>query len=196
MTGDRPETGRRPDRVPASWFADLYRDDPDPWRFATSPYEARKFDLTVACLPRPSYRSAFEPGCAFGALTARLAPRCERLLAADAVPEVVDRARDALPGVDIEVLDLPEQWPAGPFDLVVLSELAYYFPAPELDRLLDAAVASLEAGGDLLAVHWLGPTSYPLPGDVVARRIGARPELDRLVTHLEAEFELGVWRRR
>ena len=42
-------------------------------------YEARKYGLTVAALPRRRYRRAFEPGCGSGLLTALLAPRVDRI---------------------------------------------------------------------------------------------------------------------
>lgn len=190
---------RRQDRVPADWFAQLYRADPDPWRFASSEYEDRKFALTLASLPRRQYRSGFEPGCSFGVLTARLAMRCGRLLAADVVPEVVDRARSALadwPHVEVELRAIPEQWPQGPFDLVVLSELGYYFTAPELDGIVDRATDTLDAGGDLVAAHWRGSTDYPLTAEQVHARVDRQPGLEVLVRHEEPEFLLGVWRRR
>jgi len=37
-------------------FEELYRADPDPWSFATSQYEQRRYDLTVASLLRARYR--------------------------------------------------------------------------------------------------------------------------------------------
>jgi len=64
-----------------SSFEELYRADPDPWQFATSRYEQRRYDITVACLPEERYGAAFEPGCAVGELTRRLAGRCDRVLA-------------------------------------------------------------------------------------------------------------------
>ena len=42
-------------------FEQMYRDSDDPWAFETSPYEQRKYAVTVASLPRLRYRSAYEP---------------------------------------------------------------------------------------------------------------------------------------
>lgn len=191
--------GRRTTRVPAGWFDERYAGGADPWGFESSAYEARKFDLTVACLPEARYGAAVEPGCAFGTLSRRLAARCDRLLAFDASEVVVRRAAAALadlPQVEVRHLEVPEVWPAGPWDLVVLSEVAYYLPGPELDDLVARVVASMAVGADLVAVHWTGPTSYPTPGPEVARHIDRSGALERLVEHRERPFELGVWRRR
>jgi SAM-dependent methyltransferase len=185
--------------VPVGFFEDLYRADPDPWGFATSTYERRKYDITLASLPRPTYRSAFEPGCSLGVLTSRLAARCAAVLAVDAVASVVERAADALSGephVRVEHLSVPEEWPAGTFDLVVLSELGYYFTSPELDTMVVRTTTSLEPGGDVVAVHWTGETRYPLEGTEVALRFDRAGELERVVEHRERHFELGVWTKR
>jgi Nodulation protein S (NodS) len=64
--------------TPKSYFEGMYSGDPDPWDFEGSPYEQRKYSLTMASLPRPRYRFAFEPGCSIGVLTSMLAGRCNR----------------------------------------------------------------------------------------------------------------------
>jgi hypothetical protein len=52
---------------------------------------------------------------------------------------------------------LPDEAPDGPFDLVLLSEVAYYWNARDL-----------APSGDLLLVHWTKATDYPLSGDAAA----------------------------
>ncbi len=37
----------------ADYFDAVYRDNPDPWGFATRPYEAAKYDGTLAGSPGP-----------------------------------------------------------------------------------------------------------------------------------------------
>jgi SAM-dependent methyltransferase len=185
-------------RVSQSYFDRLYRADPDPWGFESRWYEQRKYRLTVDSLPKPRYRHGFEPGCSIGVLTTLLAERCERLTAVDPVPSVIDDARRRLgetDNVDLRVLAIPEQWPQGSYDLVVLSEIGYYFDRPELTDVLAKVSRDLESGGTLVAVHWTGPTDYPLTGHEVHRLIGEVPTLDQLVHHAEAEFVLGVWQR-
>ena len=38
-------------RVDLQSFEGLYSQDPDPWEFASSPYEQRKYRITAASLP-------------------------------------------------------------------------------------------------------------------------------------------------
>ncbi len=179
-----------------SYFEDLYGEDPDPWGLATRCYEARKYALTVAALPHSRYRSGFEPGCSIGVLSRLLAARCEHLLAVDGIPAAAEQARARTAGlanVEVAELTVPEDWPETTFDLVVLSEVAYYFDREELGELLGRVHRTLEAGGTLMAVHWRGPTNYPLTGDQAHRLIGARPDLSRLVHHVEDDFILEAW---
>lgn len=182
-----------------TYFERMYAADPDPWDFATRWYDQRKHGLTAAALPRRRYRSAFEPGCSTGGLTERLAPSCDHLLAVDAVESAVATAAARLaahPQVTVERTRLPGDWPAGPFDLVVLSELGYYFDDADLEELLSRAVASLEPGGDLVAVHWRRPVAeHVCGGDEVHAALAARPELDRTAEHVEADFRLEVFSR-
>ena len=180
------------------YFTDAYASAPDPWGFESRWYEHRKYHLTVAALPEPRYASAFEPGCSVGVLTTLLARRCGHLLATDIVPAALGRAADRLRGagnVTLERRAVPEEWPTGPFDLVVLSEIAYYFDTETLGELVRRAVDSTGPRATIVAVHWRGPTDYPLSGDEAHAVIRSAPLLERCSIHLEEEFLLEVWRR-
>lgn len=185
--------------TPIPYFERMYADRPDPWDFENRWYDQRKHALTVASRPRPRYRSAFEPGCSTGRLTELLAPHCDRLLAVDAVPSAVASATRRLagvPGVTIGQALMPQDWPDSTFDLVVLSELAYYFDDAELEQLLTRAVGSLEEGGDLVAVHWRWPVGEHFRGgDEVHAALADRPGLTRTAEHVEADFRLEVYAR-
>jgi len=94
----------------------------------------------MAMLPRARYRDVFEPGCSVGVLSELLAPRCERLLCCDIAPAAVQSAAQrtaAHPNVVVQQRALPGDWPAGQFDLIVLSETLYYFAGPDLDEILN-----------------------------------------------------------
>ena len=182
--------------LPPSYFADMYAGAEDPWGFRSRWYEQRKRDVTLAALTRPRYRRAFEPGCSIGVLTAALADRCDEVVAADVDQRAVTTARGSLAprgNVRVERLSLPHEWPDGMFDLVVISEMAYYLAPAELDQLLDCAVDSMAPGGTLIACHWRHPVpDYPATGDEVHHRLLARAELDQAVSHVEEDFRLDL----
>ena len=162
---------RRQSSIPARYFDDLYAGEHDPWEFETSAYEQAKYDATLAALPRPRYRRGLEIGCSIGVLTARLAGRCASLLAIDVSKKALDAARmrcRTLPNVALENISVPAEWPAGSFDLIVLSEVVYYLDAGDVSRLADRVRASVEPGGHAILVHWTGTTDYPLSGDDAA----------------------------
>lgn len=188
-----------PSTTPPARFAGLYRSDPDPWRTADSPYERRKRQVTLASLPRERYGSALDAGCGTGALTVEMAPRCDKLLAVDAVPGAVESARAAtarLAHVRVEEAALPEGHPAGPFDLMVFSEVLYYLDRDDLAATLDRAARAAAPGADLVAVDWRPVTpDAPRDADDAHAQICAAPGWELLVEHCEAEFVLHVLRR-
>lgn len=180
-----------------AYFSSMYRAIDDPWGLSGHYYERRKRDIVMASLPRETFRNAFEPGCAMGELSTRLATRCQRLVASDFVPEALAAARQRLaaqPHVFVEDIAVPEQWPEGKFDLIVISELAYYLDDAALDSLASKAVASLEQDGVLLACHW----KHAIEGayhdaQTVHSRLAAALGLTASVHHEETDFMLDVW---
>lgn len=185
-------------RLASSYFDAVYEGGLDPWGFESRWYEERKRAITVAALPHPRYRRAFEPGCAIGVLTRELAARCDEVVAWDLHPEAVAectrRCRD-LTNVQVAVGAVPDRWPAGEFDLMVLSEVAYYLDVEALDALVDDVRRSLTASGAVVAVHWLGQTDYPLSGEQTHRLLAAKLAMAHVVHHIDAEFMLDVWER-
>lgn len=91
MTEQRPGT-------PGSYFEDMYRRADDPWHLSERWYEQRKYDLTVAALPLPRYRRAFEPACSVGELTLRLARGATHCWHATAWPPSWRAPQDVSPG--------------------------------------------------------------------------------------------------
>ena len=185
--------------VGAGYFRDLYAASPDPYGLAERWYEARKYAISLALLPRERYGAAFEPGCSIGVLTARLAARCDSLLACDAVPAAVAsaRARTAgLPSVRAERRAIPDEWPPHSFDLIVFSELLYYFDDDDLDRVLRLGAGALRPGGHLLAVHWRHPApNHPRTGDDVHEQLAAHDGLARLARYRDPDFTAEVYTR-
>jgi SAM-dependent methyltransferase len=182
-----------------AYFDAMYQAAADPWGFEDRWYEQRKYAVSLALLPAVRYRAAFEPGCSIGVLTRMLAGRCDTVLSCDvataAVRAAAGRTAD-LPGVRVERREIPSGWPDGRFDLIVFSEILYYFGDHDLEQVLQDAVCALEPGGTLLAVHWRHPVAdYPRSGDDVHQVLADCAGLGRLVCHTEPDFLAEVYIR-
>ncbi|KAF2407533.1 SAM-dependent methyltransferase [Pseudomonas antarctica] len=183
--------------VATPYFDQLFAGNDDPWAFRQRWYERRKRALTLAVLTRPRYTSIFEPGCANGELSAELAPRCDRLVCCDTAAAAVALAKTRLlgfPHAQVQQSRLPDQWPAGAFELIVLSELCYYLDADDLHRLVDCALASLTENGQLLACHWRPAIEgCPHTADQVHALLQQRLGVAPVVQHHESDFLLDLW---
>ncbi|HIV69371.1 MAG TPA: nodulation S family protein [Candidatus Aquabacterium excrementipullorum] len=186
---------QRPD-----FFDDLYRRDADPWQVHTRWYEQRKQALLLAALPHRRYGRAFETACGTGALTSALAERCDELLASDASETAVriTQAHLARQGaashVSVVRQALPADWPSGRFDLIVVSEWAYYISHADLQALAQACGDSLAPKGCLVACHWR--PDFPdrrHTTDALHALLGDHPGWTRMVHHQEEDFLLDVW---
>ncbi|KQU68571.1 bifunctional PIG-L family deacetylase/class I SAM-dependent methyltransferase [Phycicoccus sp. Root101] len=177
-------------------FDAMFDESDDPWGFESRWYERRKRAVTLAVLPRADLGRVLEVGCSTGVLTAELAARAATVLATDLSAEAVQRARQRLDGdptVTVAQLRAPQEWPPGTFDLVVLSEIGYFWDADELHRALGLVVASLAEDGLVLLCHWRHPVSgWPLDGDDVHAAAVALPGLEVVVSHVEEDFRVDV----
>lgn len=187
------------DRLPDAYFADVYATTSDPWRLDERWYEQRKYAITIAMLPKPRYRSAFEPGCSVGVLTELLAARCDALLATDVAQAALDTARTRLEqsgatgAVEFERRSLDAPWPDG-VDLVVVSEVAYYLAAGTLRAVLDRECPRLAPGTTILAAHWRHHVAdYPMTGDEAHHVIAATPDLHRLARYRDDDVAVEVF---
>jgi SAM-dependent methyltransferase len=139
-------------------FERLFRTTIDPWNYRGSPFEAFKRRVLLRACGLRHYGRGLELACANGETTRLLAPRCLRLLAVDASPTAVAAARKRtrdLPAVTIRTATLPATMPRGPFDLIVVSEIAYYLSANDLRGLIGRIEGALAPGGRVVVLHHL-----------------------------------------
>jgi alkylation response protein AidB-like acyl-CoA dehydrogenase len=189
----------RDDSLPPAYFERLYQRHADPWAFETSDYEAGKYRQTLAALPRERYETVLEVGCSIGVLTAQLAARTDSLLGVDVSDKALDAARRrcaALPNVRFTRMQIPNEEPSGCFDLIVVSEVAYYWQREDLDRAIDMFAAHMTPGSHLLLVHHTKPVpDYPLTGDQVHEVWLARPEWRLLTQQRHEGYRLDMLER-
>ncbi|MGW9020262.1 PIG-L family deacetylase [Leucobacter chromiiresistens] len=177
------------------YFDALYTRSDDPWSFRTRWYESRKRALTVASLTRERFRSGLEIGCSVGHLSELLAERCDALLAVDISERAIAEARrTARAGVEFAVHDVRDDLPGGRFDLVVLSEVAYYWDEAELRAIRSRIRRALAPDGILVACHWRHPVAaHRLSGDRVHEILQEEEGWARVVAHVEEDFVLEVY---
>lgn len=189
----------QPHTLMPSYFDGVYAANADPWGFETKPYEQAKYADTLASLPRSFYGSAFEIGCSLGVLTSQLAPRCGALLAVDGSEKPLVRARELcrnLPQVQLRRMQVPDEFPALQFDLVILSEVGYYWSPNDLAQAQVEILAHLDTSGHLMLVHWTPHVhDYPLTGDEVHESFLALNGLKHLHGHREEKYRLDVLER-
>ena len=89
-------------------------------------------------------------------------------------------------------MTVPHQWPAGTFDLIVISELARYLSDDDLERLVDRTILSLEHDGHLVLVHHRPDGPVPQSAEAVHGAFAARNELFGLASYAQPEFLLDV----
>ena len=183
-------------RIPDTYFDRMYAGSADPWQLQNRWYEQRKFAITMALLPHPRYRHAYEPGCSVGVLTGLLAARCDHVTATDVAPAALDAARERLTDASVTLMrrSLDEPWPATDFDLIVLSEVGYYLEASTLREMLDREVSRLENPATVVAAHWRHSVEdYPMTGDQTNGVIAATEGLHRIGGYRDADVAIEVF---
>ena len=182
-----PDKKRR--SLATDYFDGVYATSDDPWSFETSDYERQKYQHSLESLSRERYGTGLEIGCSIGVLSQLLAEHCEELLSIDIAEKPLVQARRRLadqPHVRFERMTVPEEFPAGGFDLIVVSEVGYYWSPEDLQRAIAKIKSALRPGGELLLVHFTPYVpDYPLTGDEVHEAFAN--ELGRGFRRLRAE---------
>lgn len=90
--------------------------------------------------------------------------------------------------------DAHPSFPEGTFDLIVVSEILYYWPREVVLEALRRFEGILVPGGVLVAVHWRKETkTYPLQGDEVHELLVGHTRLKNTKTAKEPEYWLDVF---
>lgn len=180
----------------------LHESAADPWEVRTSWYEQRKRHVTLGALPHRRYSRALEVGGSVGALAAELSRRCDELVVVDESASATRAARGSLHetdgtcSVNVERCSVPEEWPDGIFDLVVVSEVGYFLSPDRLRRLVARVESALAEDGAVVLCHWRHPVrGWPLDGARVHEIWREESTLPLAVTHVETDFRLDVLSR-
>lgn len=183
----------------SDYFERMYAADDDPWHFASSAYEAGKYAATIEALGPERYSRALEIGCSIGVLSHMLAERCDELLCVDINARALALARSRCSectNVRFDRRTLPAEFPPGIFDLVVLSEVGYYWSDADLARARRRIAASAKRG-TLVLVHYLPKVDdYVRDGDAVHESFLRDERFHALGARRESQYRIDVLRVR
>ena len=193
---------KREHSLPTDYFDRVYAASDDPWSFETSDYEREKYATTLAAIAGKTFPRALEIGCSIGVLTEQLAPQCGYLLGVDASELPLEKAARRLrhlPRVELRQMSLPAEFPDDKYDLILLSEVGYYWSREDLRNGIEKITDALHPGGTLLLVHYTPYIpDYPLTGDEVHdtfARLLPENEFIALKSLRRERYRLDCWER-
>lgn len=129
---------------------------PDPYSIGISPYEQQKYGTVMDTLSGRRFERVLEVGCGEGDLSVRLARHADTLVGVDICDAAVERAAARVPSATFVRRTLPREIPDGTFDLVVCTDVLYYWEPVTLRVGTAALLDRLRPGGMLLAYHYRG----------------------------------------
>lgn len=137
-------------------FEELFRSNPDPWDYATSPFEAYKRRVLLNHVGAGPFGRVLELACANGVTTEVLAKRALRITALDGSSVAIAEARARLgriQRVKLRQARLPEEMPRERYDLIVVSEIVYYMKRRAYERMARALMKCAAPGGRVVVLH-------------------------------------------
>ena len=192
---DQQSASQRSDS--ADYFDALYHNSHDPWEYEQRWYEQRKRQICMALLLKPMYENVLEIGCSNGVFSAYLAQRAQRLICLDANLKAVQLAQARLQhSAHVTVMQqcIPEQFPTGTFDLIVISEIMYYLAPEQLFKLIEKVQTALAPNGIVLCCHWrYAIEGFSLNGENVHCLLKQQFALHHYLHLDDADFVLDIW---
>ena len=182
----------------ADTFEGYLRADPQSRPALSAEHQRFRHQSIMGTLSRRYYAHAFEPGCGAGELTAQLARTCDRVSAIDVRPSEAARARSRCApwgSADVRCADIRTYVPEDPVDLIVFSEIGYYFSAPELIGIARNLVSRMMPGGEFIAAHWLNPgMDRVLHADAIHCQLLANLPLRWLTGERSGGLRIDLWK--
>ncbi len=152
-------------------FERKYRFAPDPWQVTNTPHyyqELRDF----ICRWRDHSSSALDCGCGEGHFTSQLREFCKEVHGVDGSKTAIERARKQYPGIHWHANDLRNitkvDFPLAGFDLIVCSQVLYYFAWSEAAAFLNNLEQLLSTDGLLCVAAYCPGGDYFSPSELHA----------------------------
>lgn len=140
--------------VDAAYWEAIFA-EADPWSY-TNTYEQRKYEQTLSLLADLQVGRALELACAEGHFTAQLAPLVGTLVATDISSIAIERAAARCAdhsNIEFSLLDLTNDSLPSDLDLIVCSEVLYYYERSAVETLAVRMRDALRPGGVIVSAH-------------------------------------------
>lgn len=187
------------ENIDRAYFDAMYENSNDPWNFAGSAYEQDKYQHTLTALGGRHFANALEIGCSIGVLTEMLAPSCSFLLGVDISEKPIQIARERLKarnGIQFGVFTIPREYPEGKYDLIMLSEVAYYLSREDLELTKELIFDSLNPGGTLCLVNWRPQIEgCAFNGDEISRNFTGDPSYINTYQDIKDNYRIDVMQK-
>lgn len=181
----------------SEYFNKMYHRDDDPWGYNQLWYEQRKKQICLAVLTQPRYGLVLEMGCSNGHLSEHLAQRADQLICMDVSDQAVQLATQRLQvysHVEVQNKKLPEAFPEHRFDLIVISEVAYYLSMTELNQLIECLKTHLSENGEILCCHWrYAIDHFELDAEKVHHQFKKNLSLKHYLSLNDSDFMIDLW---
>jgi SAM-dependent methyltransferase len=144
--------------IDVAGFERKFQANKDPWNYRYSTFERHKRSVLLKACGLNKRGRGLELGCANGEATSELARHCLRFVAVDgSVTALAEAKRRVRRDQKVKFIlgVLPEQMPRGPFDLIIVSELAYYLAPHALAKLKTYLLRALGRRGRLVVLNHL-----------------------------------------
>lgn len=113
-------------------FPELFKEIKDPWGYSTSGFERARFDIIFKFAQSVPHKNILEIGCAEGHLTEKLAKLSADITAIELSDAAIARAKIREPKTHFINTSFENYKPKKKeFDLIVCSEVLYYFKNKE-----------------------------------------------------------------
>jgi len=128
----------------------------NPYRVEDRPQDIEKFNHAFNIINQRRYGSILEIGCGDGYFLERYFPLSDRILATDISKLALKMAKERLKGqknIEFRQFDLIKDDIDKRFDLVVCSEVLYYFTLDQLKAAVPKILKWIKKDGSLLSIH-------------------------------------------
>lgn len=184
-------------QVTMEFFEKKYKQNKDPWEFATSQYELYRYDQIYQAINYKYYNLIVEPGCSIGVLTEKLSTVSKQVEASDFSPTAISlaKARCAhLKNISFSCESLVHLKIKKNTDLLILAEIGYYFEPLELKFILLRLLKEASSKLTILGEHWLGTSpDHIITGLEVHDVINSIHGLKNELTQRNDNFCLDRW---